>query len=487
VGARSNYLQGLDESISWELFDAAPDATLVVAASGEVVFANELAGSMFGVSSDELLGRSVDSFLPAELRSAHRAHRNRYRARPEVRAMGVGLELRAVRPDGTAFDVEIALSPLHLADEALVVATVRDISARVAAEDRLHRVLRTLDASDDAMFIFDADTLAFSHVNEGAVRLVGYEVDDLLGMTPVHLNPTATSAEYREMVEHLLADPTAKIERQAVLLRRDGSEVPVEKTFQAAPVARDGTHWIIAVARDITARLRAAEELQRSQEALREAEQVVLLSEERDRIARDLHDTVIQRLFGVGLGLQSTAGRLDADSQARLDHAIDEIDAAIAELRHAIFSLQTSRRVPDGLRSRLLDVATEMTQAAGIEPRLQFEGPIDSLDPRIADHLVPVLREALSNVVHHAHATEVRVRVSVGDAVVLTVADDGIGLEGEVFGGRGVGNLQTRAMQLGGASTLCAGEGGGTVLEWQVPLRPPVDLRAADAEPSPTS
>ena len=235
----------------------------------------------------------------------HRAHRTRYRAEPTVRSMGAGIDLRARRSDGSELPVEISLSPLLLGDEVFVVAGVRDVTERFEAEDQLHRVLRTLDATDDGVFIFDANTLRFSFVNEGAVRLMGYSHDELLTMTPLHLNPYTSDAEYRRVVSMLLDDESASIVRQVTLLRKDGREVQVEKTLRAAPTGRDGNSWVITLARDITARLEAEAELRSSQDALREAERAMAVADDRERIARDLHDTVVQRLFGEGLNLQA--------------------------------------------------------------------------------------------------------------------------------------------------------------------------------------
>jgi PAS domain S-box-containing protein len=472
MGARSSRLDGIDNDVSWSLFDSAPDAMVVVSTSGDVVFVNQQAAALFGAPSDQLVDRPVDDLLPPEVRGAHRAHRNRYRARPDVRGMGADLQLRAVRVDGSEFHAEISLSPLELGAELFVVAAVRDIGARVASEDHLHRVLRTLDASADGLFIFDADTLQYSHVNEGAVRLVGYAASELVGMTPVHLNPYRGEAEYRELIAELFASPERTVHREARLLRRDGVEVPVEKTYQAAPEARDGSRWIIAVARDISARLAHEEEMRQSQDALRQAEQVLLLVEDRDRIARDLHDTVIQRLFGVGLGLQTTLATADDRTRARLDTAIDEIDTTIRELRTTIFSLQGSRVAPEGLRGRILTVISDAGRASGVEPRLEFEGSIDTLDDRIVEHLVPTLREALSNVAHHAQARSVRVVLSVTDDVVLSVTDDGIGMSREVIGGNGLTNMAHRATELGGTATLTPGPKSGCRFEWRVPLIP---------------
>ena len=375
------------------LLDATPDATLIVAGTGEIVFVNDHAGELFGFELAELLGRVVDDLLPEALRAVHRAHRTRFRVEPTVRAMGAGLELLARRSDGSEFPVEISLSPLHLDDDVFVVAAVRDVTERVAAEDQLHRVLATLDATDDAVFIFDPVTLRFSFVNEGAVRLVGYRRDELLTMTPLHLNPYTTESEYRRLVEELFADGASSLVRRSILLAKDGSEVPVEKSFHSATSGRDDRPSVITLARDITERLAAEAELRQSQEALRQAEQVLAVADDRERIARDLHDTVIQRLFAEGLSLQGAiAGVGDPQrTRARLESAVDGLDQTIKELRTAVFSLQGAASAPGGLRGRLLELVTEAADGLGFEPRLQFDGPIETMDVRIADHLRPGL------------------------------------------------------------------------------------------------
>ena len=224
--------------------------------------------------------------------------------------------------------------------DTYTVAALRDVSDRVEAEDHLHRVLHTLDASDDAVFIFDAESLRYSYVNDGAVRLVGYGRDELLAMTPLHLNPNATEADYRRLIETLLVNPDHAVMHEAILVAKDGHEIPVEKTFQSAPLGRGDTRWVVVLARDISERLAAEQELRRSQDALREAEQVLVLADDRERIARDLHDTVIQRLFGAGLQLQATSSSTD-DAHPRAapgdDHRSrrDDQGAPVGHLRPA--------------------------------------------------------------------------------------------------------------------------------------------------------
>ena len=175
MGGHGSVFESTSAEFAWSLLDAAPDATVIVAGSGEILAANDHAGTLFGFELDELLGMRVEGLMAEPLRRAHRAHRTFYRADPTVRAMGAGLPLRARRHDGSEFPVEISLSPLQIGIEQYTVAAVRDISERVAAEEQLHRVVHTLDSSDDAVFIFDAETLRYSFVNDGAIRMVGYQ------------------------------------------------------------------------------------------------------------------------------------------------------------------------------------------------------------------------------------------------------------------------------------------------------------------------
>jgi PAS domain S-box-containing protein len=472
MGVRSPLLKSYGDDFAWSLLDAAPDATLIVSGTGEIVFVNDHAGDLFGFELADLLGRVIDDLLPDGVRSVHRAHRTRFRAAPTVRAMGAGLDLWAHRGDGSEFPVEISLSPLALGDEVFVVASIRDITERVEADDQLRRVLRTLDASDDAVFIFDAATLRFSFVNDGAVRLVGYRRDELLTMTPLHLNPYTTESEYQRLVASLLTEGSSLV-RRATILRKDGSEVAVEKTLHSAITGRDGNQSVITLARDVTARLATEAELRQNQDALRDAQQTLAVTEDRERIARDLHDTVIQRLFAEGLGLQAALGGVgDPErTRARLELAIDGLDQTIRELRTAVFSLQGAASAPGGLRGRLLQVVTDATDGLGFEPRLQFDGSIETIDDCIAEQLLPVLREALSNIARHAHANNVRAAVTVDDDVTLTVADDGVGVPGQVLGGRGLNNLAERARSLGGNLAVDPQPAGGSLLTWSVPVR----------------
>ncbi|MFE9017944.1 GAF domain-containing protein [Streptomyces sp. NPDC007808] len=203
-----------------------------------------------------------------------------------------------------------------------------------------------------------------------------------------------------------------------------------------------------------------------------DAEQIALLAD-RDRIARDLHDLAIQRLFATGMTLQS-AGRLidHPDASERVLRAVDDLDETIKIIRSTIFGLrarETSGK--ETLRSRAARAAGEAAPVLGFAPGLRMEGLLDTnVPPEIADHVVAVLSEALTNVARHARASRVDVSLKTNAVeVTLTVTDDGVGVPPE---GRrsGLRNLAERAEQLGGAFELTSPPGGGTTLTWRAPV-----------------
>jgi signal transduction histidine kinase len=199
---------------------------------------------------------------------------------------------------------------------------------------------------------------------------------------------------------------------------------------------------------------------------------VLSVLEDRDRIARDLHDRVIQRIFAVGLTLQG-ASRLPAPSEIldRVNRAVDELDNTMDEIRTAIFELGDGmgRR---GTRHSVLDLAEELAPMLGARPEVSFFGPVDNGIPQhVADHLLAVVREALTNAGKHAGAHRFIVNLSVGDDVRLEIVDDGVGIELPLTRRRGMGltNMASRAEKLGGTFEIQAPQSGGTRLLWSVP------------------
>lgn len=194
--------------------------------------------------------------------------------------------------------------------------------------------------------------------------------------------------------------------------------------------------------------------------------------EDRDRIARDLHDHVVQRLFAAGLNIQSVCGALGPGTASdRLSAQVDEIDATIRQIRTTIFGLNDRRQRAGGLRSQILTAASAATAALSAQPEVTFRGPLDVLVPEsIYADVVAVVREALTNAGRHAQAQHVVVVVSADPRELrVEVLDDGIGIGDDVVLS-GLDNLRVRAAALGGSFALTARSGPGTRLLWVVPL-----------------
>jgi len=198
--------------------------------------------------------------------------------------------------------------------------------------------------------------------------------------------------------------------------------------------------------------------------------------EDRDRMARDLHDTVIQRLFGAGLTLQGIASTARPDVSERIIEVIDQLDATIRQVRSTIFELGQAE-FRQGARSSVLHIVRELELVLGFRVELSVEGPIDTTLPeRVSENMTATLREALTNVGRHAGATKVRVELSARNGVCrLVVVDDGHGIvEGTSSdeGGNGLVNMRRRAEKLFGTLDVLSTPGVGTSIIWQVPLAP---------------
>lgn len=203
--------------------------------------------------------------------------------------------------------------------------------------------------------------------------------------------------------------------------------------------------------------------------AQRQMREVEILTD-RDRIARDLHDHVIQRLFAVGLTLQGAAPRARVPAvRESIYSSIDDLQEIIQEIRSAIFDLHAGPSRATGLRHRLDKVIDQLAIPA-LHTTVQYTGPLSVVDTVLANHAEAVLREAVSNAVRHANATSLAINVSVEDDVRVEVVDDGVGISGDITES-GLRNLRQRADDAGGEFTVENMPTGGTLLRWSAPLR----------------
>ncbi len=303
--------------------------------------------------------------------------------------------------------------------------------------------------------------------NERLAAMLGYTVSELIGEKIEMLIAESLRDAHEQQREKFQEAPTQRPMAANLDLsarRKDGSSIFVEIALGPLVDYASG-HRSIAIVRDITQR-------REDQEGLRIAEEARLLGAERDRIARDLHDTVIQRLFATGLTLQAAAAKaVAADVAEGLGEMVDEIDATIRQIRNAIFVLEAPPELAS-LRHSVFELISRSVRGMGFQPTVAFAGAVDTWTDEVGSAaLLATLQEALSNVARHAQASRVDVEVSVrGGKLLLSVVDDGIGISPDRVGGSGIANMTTRAEALGGTIELLRGRVGGTTVNWTIPL-----------------
>lgn len=370
-----------------------------------------------------------------------------------------------------------------------------DAVAAVAEGLSLSSVLDRIVVS--ACSLVDARYGALGVLDDGGTRLVSFVHAGIPAADAAAIGPLPTG---RGLLGHLIRDPRPlRLEDMASHHASSGLPPghPPMHSFLGAPIVvqgdvfgnlylaekADGTPFdldderaVVALATIAGGAVAVARLGERTSE--------LVLTRERERIARVLHDTVIQNLYATGLGLESArrvaAGLPDAPAAVleRLEQSIDRIDGIVREIRATIFALHDGPTDGDGLRGRVVAVLEELTPLLGLTPRLRLDGPIDTAVPAdLADTVLPVLRESLANVVKHAGAvTAVTVTVAVADgALTVEVVDDGDGPgrtpgRRDDGGGLGLANLRARAHERGGRLEFGSAPGGGTRVRWRAPL-----------------
>ncbi len=297
----------------------------------------------------------------------------------------------------------------------------------------------------------------------------GAHADTLVGQPiPVHWSTASLTFQRTpgSPDDRLFGPANADVSIEMSPLRAGHSVIGVLTTVRPAGMASHdstGRKMMTAFADQAALALQLAD----TQRRMRELDVV----SERDRIARDLHDHVIQRLFAVGLSLQGTVQRARApEVKTRLADTVNDVQSIVQDIRHSIFDLHASSTAETPvLRKRLHAVVAEMTAETDLRTTVRLSGPVSVLSPTMFDHVEAVLREALSNVIRHAHASTVSVKLTIGDDVVLEVSDDGVGLPKNIERRSGLANMAARTEQAGGTFSV-ESPARGTVLRWSVPL-----------------
>ena len=322
--------------------------------------------------------------------------------------------------------------------------------------------LHLLDGSSDGLLLVGADgRIVLS--NRSAASMFGYDHDGgdangLVGRLVDDLVPDEQRDRHvghrRRYAEHPERRPMGT-DLRLFAQHRNGDMFPVEISLN--PVTIDGELQTVATVRDVTER--------------QEVRARLLLHEDRARIAHDLHDLVIQRLFAAGMSLQSVTNLIESPvARDRIVAVTDELDETVRVLRSAIFSLGNHDE-SQSLGSHLTSLVEERSRHLGFTPDLLIVGTVDDLPDFVAEQLVATLTEAVSNVARHADATDATIRITrTNGKVSLMVRDNGRGIAATPKPLGGLSNLMWRAAELGGTCSISPVEPTGTELVWQVPV-----------------
>jgi PAS domain S-box-containing protein len=487
------------------VFESASDAILIADAARTIVTANPAAGRMLGYAPEAMIGAPLERFIPARFREAHRQYVPSFGASSvSTRAMGTTRDVKGLRADGSEFPIEVSISHVNVDGAPLYTAILRDITDRLRIESELRAGKATLEAAltsmSTALFITDAEgrllnfNQAFATFHRFADR----------GLCPTTLD------EYPSILAMWTADgepappdrwPVGRAMRGESAThaeywhrRKDTGEGWVG-SYSFAPIrsAEGEVIGTVVTARDITEQRNAQAELESSHAALRRliAAQDRIQEEERKRIARDLHDDLQQTLAGLRIELSQFGERLAADPASVLT-LVSEVDhlaqAAVISTRRIVNDLRPQMLEDLGVASALQVMGAQFSERTGIACRVDAPDAVGAalMDlPAVATGLYRIAQEALNNVVKHARATRVEIRLDREHhgLIVLRVSDNGIGIrrrrrpQPESVGLLG---MAERVRALGGQLRIEGQADGGTVVEV---LLPSVVPRPADAVP----
>lgn len=478
----------LAQLVDQGLLDAVADGLLVCDSRGSIRAVNRRMEELAGYPSGDLIGQRVEMLVPQALRDQHIVHRERFAASGHpTRPMGTALYTSLVTKTGVTLPVDISLSALEVGTQRLTVAAVRDATYRVrqqlamgAMSDVTEAILKGRAADEihalvcqRAAELVDAE-VALVAVREGqdedfrVEAAAGEQTSGLVGsvLTDQFWTRAASSQgpltidgnfeHLRERLDRPLGPmvlfPLPEGQRRGFLLvaQDHGSPPFDDATLEILDTFASQAGLAFAYGR----RLRA-----------------LAVAGERDRIARDLHDLVIQRLFGAGLSLQVTSqihAIHDADMEQRLNAVMESLDTAISELRRSIFDLEQQGGL--GFRDRVLLSVEEALAGYNIQPTVKVDQEVVQPPEEATAHLLATLREALTNTGRHSQADRVDVSIAMGSDLVLVVRDNGVGLVESVTMGHGLSNMKSRAQQLGGDCEVFNSPEGGLELEWRVPI-----------------
>ena len=464
VGRRASDRMLLDAA---QLLDSLDDLILVFDVEHhQVLRSNAGALRMLGYQPDALIGRPLLDLVVTDERAALTEALTAVRRDPASAVRRISVSMIDAEGHALALTGGLRLVRLASVDQPVFAAilrrpTPRDLSERRIAAER-ERANELLSKLHDGVLECSVTAQRHLYCNPRFAEMVGYSVDEVLSAPwPGPWWEASTAADLMRCASGLGVGDDGSGDLEVTLVCRNGERLPVR--LHLSLVESGESTKVVALIHDRTAELR-------HEAALDAVHASLAIARDRERIARNLHDNAIQRLFATGLNLQSALHREGLEH--RVSEAIDDIDETIREIRATIFTLHTPRTMLEGLEWTVRSTLAESSRVLGHQPTITVEGELDLVDADLGYEVLSVLRELVTNVAKHAKATASWVTLRVdGSNLELTVADDGVGYRHESGrAGMGLGNLVERAVARGGSASISKRDPWGTVVRWQVPL-----------------
>jgi len=460
-----------------ELLEMSPDAIVVVGENSKILDINASAEKLFGYSKSELVGRKIETLVPPRYRHQHRLSHAEYFSKPKVRPMGSGLQLHAIKKDGTEFPVEINLSPLLFGKSSQIATIVRDVSDKMRNESQLRsserRYRLLFNENPYPVFIYDPSSLSILEVNESAVSTYGFSRDELKQMKiqqifisiPGDGGMAASQKRYqpgsRRLVWH------TKKKNGDILV----GEIRTSFLDYYGKLAQQ------VLVNDITENIRLQKELT-LQGKLREKQitEAIFIAqeEEREHIGKELHDNINQLLATAKLCFMSVEPEHDINDEL-MSSGLKALDSAITGIRNLSKGLVRNEILQAGLVNSIKDLIDTINLTRKLQIELKVAGPVEENmkeEQKLA--IYRIIQEQLSNVIRHSHASHVRIDLGrKAHQLVLRIDDDGKGFNARTARrGIGITNIINRARLMDGDVRIDTSPDKGCMLEVQMKTAP---------------
>lgn len=496
-----------NENIFKLLSEAVSEGIVVANKDQKIVAINGSANEIFGYKDKELIGKSLDILIPHQFRGNHSHHVEKFVEKDEKRRMGQGRDLLGLRKDGTTFPVEAGLNPFTIYGNEYVMALVMDITERKKSEQELQHWAKIFDESFNEIYIFDAKNFKFIDVNRGALKNIGYTLEEIKTITPLDIKPAYTRRKFLDLVEPLFQKTQEKLQFETVHQRKDGTTYPVEVHLQLSQIAyRD---VFVAIIVDITDRRNYTEKLERTvkqrTERLQEAlEKEKDLSELKTKFLSLVSHEFKTPLSGI-LTSATLAGKYTKEEQQeKREKHLNTIKSKIKYLDNILNDFLSIERLETGKVTYkfntfpLSKVINEVVYDANmlLKDGQRINYPLD-IDEYIIDFDEKILELTLTNLINNAikysgeHTTiDLQVYFE-NDMLTFKIIDQGIGIpEGEqkfIFKryfraenallnqgtGIGLNIVQSHLENLGGSITFTSKENEGSTFVVKIPVKNP--------------